>query len=141
MNTELVATVHRKFQMLSGAMNERLARLWSGAEARLIGRGGITIVSAATGLAHTTIRRGIRELSEQAAHPGRALAPSRSRRAGGGRKKITQSDPQLLAALESLVDPVTRGDPESPLRWTCKSTRRRTVGDRRSGEADAGAVN
>lgn len=124
MRNDLVATVHQKFQLLSPSMNERMLRLWSGAEARAIGHGGITIVSAATGMAHTTIRRGVRELSEQGVAPDAAFPPSRSRRAGGGRKGILDKDPQLLAALESLVDPVTRGDPESPLRWTCKSTRR-----------------
>jgi hypothetical protein len=105
-------------------MNERIVRLWAGTEAQLIGRGGITIVSRATGIAHTTIRRGIRELMEQAEVPGDMLPQSRIRRAGGGRKGILANDPQLLESLESLVDPVTRGDPESPLRWTCKSTRR-----------------
>jgi hypothetical protein len=102
-------------------MNERMRRLWVGAEAQQIGRGGITVVSQATGVAHTTIRRGIRELSEQS---GGAMPPSRMRRPGGGRKTIVENDPQLLETLEALVDPVTRGDPESPLRWTCKSTRR-----------------
>jgi hypothetical protein len=125
MENDPVAIVQRKFQMLSPSMNERLVRLWSGAEAKLLGRGGITIVSRATGMAHTTIRRGMRELELQVEGGGAVAAgESRIRRPGGGRKKITQTDPELLAALESLVDPVTRGDPESPLRWTCKSTRR-----------------
>lgn len=105
-------------------MNERMLRLWSAAEAKSIGRGGITVVSRATGLAHTTIRRGIRELEQQAGRSDVAVTEARIRRPGGGRKKLTQTDPQLLEALETLVDPVTRGDPESPLRWTCKSTRR-----------------
>ena len=124
MGKDLVAMVHRKFELLSPSMNERMLRLWSGAEAQLIGWGGITVVSLATGIAHTTIRRGIRELAEQGNAPGTVLPPSRSRREGGGRKGILEKDPRLLEALESLVDPVTRGDPESPLRWTCKSTRR-----------------
>lgn len=121
MRQELVTAVQQKFQMLSPALNERQLRLWSATEAQGLGRGGITIVSQATGLAHTTIRRGLRELVEQS---GATLAPARSRRAGGGRKKLTQTDPSLLAALEALVEPATRGDPTSPLRWTCKSTRR-----------------
>jgi hypothetical protein len=118
---DTIAAIHRKYEMLSPAMNERMRRLWVGAEAQQLGRGGITLVSEATGVAHTTIRRGIRELAEPPDFP---MSPSRMRRPGGGRKKISVTDPQLLDALESLVDPVTRGDPESPLRWTCKSTRR-----------------
>jgi len=124
MENDLVATVERKFQMLSPSMNERMVRLWTGTEAQLLGRGGITIVSKATRVAHTTIRRGIRELAAQAAAPNDTLPPSKVRRAGAGRKSVLAKDPQLLGALETLVDPVTRGDPESPLRWTCKSTRR-----------------
>jgi hypothetical protein len=124
MQNDLVATVQRKFHMLAPSMNERMVRLWTGTEAQLIGRGGITIVSKATGVAHTTIRRGIRELTQQVNGSLDMLPPSRIRRSGGGRKGIAAKDPQLLDALESLVDPVTRGDPESPLRWTCKSTRR-----------------
>ncbi len=120
MQNDAVTIVQRKFQMLSPSLNERLRRLWTAAEAKSIGRGGITIVSRATGVAHTTIRRGIRELQQ----PSDCAGQTTIRRAGGGRKKITQTDPELLAALESLVDPLTRGDPESPLRWTCKSTRR-----------------
>lgn len=109
--------------MLAPTMNERMARLWSATEAQAIGRGGITLVSQATGIAHSTIRRGINEIINQSERPD-AIDKDRIRRPGGGRKKITQTDPELLAALESLVDPVTRGDPESPLRWTCKSIRR-----------------
>jgi len=124
MQNDAVTIVQRKFQMLSPSMNERLLRLWTAAEAKSIGRGGITIVSRATGVAHTTIRRGIRDLECQAKQPPAPAGQARIRRPGGGRKKITLTDPELLAALESLVDPLTRGDPESPLRWTCKSTRR-----------------
>jgi hypothetical protein len=123
-DNDLVTSVHWKFQMLVPSMNERMIRQWAGAEAQALGWGGISIVSQATGLAHTTIRRGMREAVEQANEPDAALAPWVIRRPGGGRKRITQTDPGLLAALEALVDPVTRGDPESPLRWTCKSTRR-----------------
>ena len=124
MQDDPVTIVQRKFQMLSQSMNEHMLRLWSGAEAKEIGWGGITVVSKATGIAHTTIRRGIRELDRQAEQSDVPVGQSRIRRPGGGRKKITQTDPQLLVALETLIDPVTRGDPESPLRWTCKSTRR-----------------
>jgi len=124
MQNDAVTIVQRKFRMLSPSLNERLRRLWTAAEAKSIGRGGITLVSRATGVAHTTIRRGMRELECQAQQPSAGAGQARIRRPGGGRKKITQTDPELLAALESLVDPLTRGDPESPLRWTCKSTRR-----------------
>ncbi len=100
-------------------MDERHRRLWAGAEARALGRGGIAVVARATGLARNTIGRGLAELAQK-----KSLAPSRVRRAGGGRKRATVLVPGLTTALEALVDPVTRGDPESPLRWTCKSTRR-----------------
>lgn len=120
MNDALVA-IRQKYEMLGPSMNERLRRLWVAVEAQQLGRGGITLVSAATGVAHTTIRRGIRELAEESVAD---LPASCSRRAGGGRKQLLQTDPGLMKALEALVDPVTRGDPESPLLWTCKSTRR-----------------
>jgi hypothetical protein len=86
-----------------------------------LGRGGMTVVSAATGLSRTTIARGMREQQGRAAE---ALPARRIRRAGGGRKAMTERDATLLRDVDSLVDPVTRGDPQSPLRWTCKSTRR-----------------
>ena len=100
-------------------MDERHRRLWAGTEARALGRGGIAVVARATGLARNTIVRGLAEISQK-----RALSPSRVRRPGGGRKRATVLAPGLTAALEELVEPVTRGDPESPLRWTLKSTRR-----------------
>lgn len=84
-----------------------------------MGRGGVAAVARATGLAHTTIRRGMEQLAS-----GRKVEPERVRRAGGGRKALTALDPALVTAMEALVEPATRGDPESPLRWTCKSTRR-----------------
>jgi hypothetical protein len=101
-------------------MNERLRRQWAAVEATALGWGGISVVVAATGLSHNTVDRGIRELA------GRLRpAPAEGiRRGGGGRKPITESDPSIVRALEDLVEPTTRGDPESPLRWTCKSTRR-----------------
>lgn len=87
-------------------------------EARAFGRGGISEVSRACGLSRNTIAMGMQEIAA-----GVALAPGRVRRPGGGRKSITEHDPGLPAALEKLIDPDTRGDPETPLRWTCKSTR------------------
>ena len=87
-------------------------------EAKGLGHGGVTLVSRACGLSRKAITKGIREIEA-----GTPLAPGRIRRPGGGRKPITVSDPQLLEALERLIEPDTRGDPQSPLRWTCKSTR------------------
>ena len=103
-------------------MDERRRRQWAAVEAQELGWGGVTLVARATGLSRPTIGVGLRELDEP--RRDRAAQATRVRRAGGGRRPLTQTDPGLLAALESLVEPVTRGDPESPLRWTCKSTRR-----------------
>jgi transposase len=90
-------------------------------EAQQLGRGGISTVAEATGLSRTTIYQGLHELEE--GQFGAGLKRARVRAEGGGRKALTQKDPQLLARLERLVEPTTRGDPESALRWTCKSTR------------------
>ncbi|MGH8675718.1 MAG: ISAzo13 family transposase [Burkholderiales bacterium] len=103
-------------------MDERGRRQWAAAEARELGWGGVTAVARATHLSRTTITAGLRELELPAGQ--RAAEGMRVRRAGGGRKTLTETDPGLLAALEVLIEPTTRGDPESPLRWTCKSTRR-----------------
>lgn len=113
--------IRQKFLALSPVMDERMRRQWAASEAAALGWGGITAVAEATGLAWNTIKAGVRELEHRAAHPDEA-AEDRIRRAGAGRKRLVEVDPQLLQALEALVDPVTRGDPESPLRWTCKST-------------------
>jgi hypothetical protein len=103
--------------MLLPNLNERQRRLLFGAEALAIGRGGIAAVAEAAGVSRPTVSRGLAEVRDGATPSGRV------RRSGGGRKRLTATDPGLLAALEMLVDPVTRGDPTSPLRWTCKSTR------------------
>jgi hypothetical protein len=102
-------------------MDERMRRQWAASEASALGWGGVTAVAEATGLAWNTIKAGMRELEYRAAHPDESV-DDRIRRPGAGRKRLTETDPQLLAALEELVDPATRGHPESPLRWTCKST-------------------
>src|SRR3990170_1256525 len=102
-------------------MDERMRRQWAAAEAQAYGWGGIQAVSTAIGMSATTIRRGLGELSERQADPGVAVS-GRIRREGGGRKWQTELDPGLSSALERLIEPATRGDPESPLRWTCKST-------------------
>jgi Rhodopirellula transposase DDE domain len=106
-----------KFTSLLPYLNERQRRLYLAVEARAFGRGGVARVARATGVSRPTIQHGLRELS------GAVTAPERVRQPGGGRKKLTEQDPTLLSELEALVDPDTRGDPMSPLRWTCKSTR------------------
>ncbi len=112
-----------KYRALTGLMDERVSRQWAAAEAAAYGWGGLRAVSEAIGMSPHTIRKGLSELAAREAHPG-APIPSRVRREGGGRKRSTEADPELGGALESLVDPSTRGDPQSPLRWTCKSTTR-----------------
>jgi hypothetical protein len=100
-------------------MTERSKRLWAATEAQALGRGGISAVARATGINRNTIMKGIRELESP-----ETLAPDRVRRPGGGRKSVLELDPSLKEDLESLIEPETRGDPESPLRWTCKSVRK-----------------
>ncbi len=102
-------------------MDERMRRQWAASEACDLGWGGVSAVAVATGLARNTIMAGARELEYRRAHP-RAAVTVRIRDVGGGRKPLSASDPGLQAALDELVDPATRGHPESPLRWTCKST-------------------
>jgi hypothetical protein len=115
-----VGLVRQKFEALRPLMDERMRRLWAGSEAIALGRGGIAVVAEATGMARNTVVAGIREQRQRSGMP---FEPS-IRRRGGGRKRLTEQDPALLAALESLVEPVTRGDPRSPLRWTSKSVRK-----------------
>ena len=111
--------VRQKYRMLEHSLNERSRRLWAAAEARALGYGGASLVARATGISRSTILRGMREVRRSR----RPLAEGQVRRAGGGRKRAKAIDPGLTSALEHLVEPVSRGDPESPLRWTCKSTR------------------
>src|ERR671939_941482 len=119
----IVETLREKFALLAATMTERMRRHWAAAEALALPRGGITLVAQATGLSRTTIRAGLRELREGTTGGLDEDAPQRSRRRGGGRHLAEANDPALLDDLEQLVDPATRGDPMSPLRWTCKSTR------------------
>jgi hypothetical protein len=116
-----VEHIRQKYEALKPFMNERMRRRWAAAEAEGLGRGGISAVAAATGLSRTTITAGIAENQQRQSDPA-APAAARLRRVGAGRKSLTAVEPALLRDLESLVDPVTRGDPQSPLRWTCKST-------------------
>ncbi len=118
-----LTAIHRRFMAVRDALDERSRRLVAAAESVAIGRGGISAVSRATGMARQVIARGVQELGELSKAPS-LPSPGRQRRPGGGRKKAIELDATLLEDLERLVDPVTRGDPESPLRWTCKSVRR-----------------
>ncbi len=113
----------RQFEQLRGSLGERGRREWAASEAIALGRGGIAMVHRATGIAPSTIGIGLREFRGQAQGPPQPGEVRRVRRPGGGRKKKTDEDPTLLDDLERLVDPVTREDPESPLRWVCKSLR------------------
>ena len=123
MDHVLTEAVKTKFAALDPLFDERLRRRWAAVEARLMGRGGIACVAAATGLSRTTIRAGLQELDAKQAADGEPDA-GRLRRPGAGRKPLTDRDPKLAHALERLVDPVTRGDPMGPLLWTCSSAAR-----------------
>ena len=116
------AQLREKYERLQPLLNERQRRLWAATEALAWGYGGITRVAEVTGLSRMTVRAGIRELRQQERQPQRMLAADRVRRPGGGRRPLSETDSTLLRDLERLVDPVTRGDPRSLLRWTCKST-------------------
>jgi transposase len=119
MGNELVI-LRKKYRMVQAVLDERGRRVWAAAEAISLPHGGVSLVAQATGLSRTTIHAGIREFKGRKAKP---LETGRSRRAGGGRKPLTFHHPDLLKALEQLVEPLVRGDPESLLRWTAKSTR------------------
>jgi transposase len=111
--------IKKRFSTLSKFLDERSRRLLAGAESLALGRGGISTVARVTGVSRPVIRQGIAELKDR-----KAALTGRVRRPGGGRKRISERDPSVVRDLEKLVEPVTRGDPESPLRWTCKSVRR-----------------
>lgn len=117
----ILRELEAKYRSLEPIMDERMRRRWAASEARAYGWGGVRAVSTATGMSPSTIRIGMKELAEQARNP-KAEVTTRLRRVGGGRKRRTELDPQLQTSLEKLVEPLTRGDPESPLRWTCRST-------------------
>ena len=118
-NEDMIETVRKKFERLAGVLDERGRRVWATVEAEALGYGGQSIVAKATGLSRTTLyHEGLEKAQDSTANHR-----VRIRAAGGGRKKLIQQEPKLLSALESLVEPTTRGDPESALRWTCRSTR------------------
>jgi hypothetical protein len=120
----MTQAIKTKFTALAPLLDEQTRRRWAAVEARAIGRGGITRVAEATGLSQTTIRAGLKELDFPSTADAHQTASGRLRRPGGGRMPLVDHDPHLLKALEALVDPVTRGDPMGPLRWTCKSAAR-----------------
>lgn len=120
-DTDLEATIVGKFVVMAPVLDERARRLWAAAESAAIGFGGDSLVSAATGLARETIRNGRRELAAG------VETTTRIRRPGAGRPGIADAQPGVAGALEALVEPVTRGDPTSPLRWTCKSRAKLTA--------------
>lgn len=115
-DAQIIDGLESKFNSLVGDLDERGRRRWAATEAIALGYGGITSVSLATGLSHVTIRNGIKEVES-----GDPLPSSRQRRSGGGRKPLEYSQTDLVDSIDSLVEPTERGDPQCPLRWTCKS--------------------
>ena len=111
--------IRLKYQKIFPTLNERSRRYWAATEAYAHGWGGIAIVGKATGLSKATIHKGLKEIQNR-----NSLDFNRLRKNGGGRKKIIDQQPNILDAIESIVDPTSRGDPESPLRWSSKSVRK-----------------
>ena len=111
-----VEDIQNKYEQLTIYLNEKSRRLWAATEANSIGWGGIGVVSKATGMSYPTIRKGIKELLDD------KVDTIRLRKKGGGRKSIIEKDKGVLRTLDKLICPYTKGDPESPLRWTSKST-------------------
>jgi DNA-binding phage protein len=118
-NDSMEAAVRQRFAVVEAALNERQRRWWAAAEAKAAGYGGVSMVARATGISRRAIHAGLREL---AAKP--QVDSQRVRHPGGGRKPLTARQPSLKENLDALVEPTARGDPQSPLRWTCKSVRR-----------------
>jgi len=128
-NVDVEAAVFAKYVVLAPFLDERARRLWAAAESRAIGFGGDALVSAATGLARQTIRRGRQQVEAGLVATGRIRQP------GAGRPTLEAKQPGLAVALELLVEPLTRGDPTSPLRWTCKSRAHLTAASVKQGWA------
>lgn len=120
---QTVDAIRRKYEVLEPELDERSRRIWAASEADAVGHGGVTAVARATGLAESTIRAGRRE-SKEFLEGGKVTTRRRIRQIGGGRKRLVEKDVDVMGLLDALVDPTSRGDPMSPLRWTCKSTRR-----------------
>jgi len=129
-------TIEAKYKALSGRLDEATLRLWAATEARSLGRGGVSTVAKAIGMSRTTIHAGLTELKTMAMTPTfKSATRDRVRAVGGGRKKLSDKDANLLRDLDALVEPTSRGDPMSPLRWTCKSTYRLAKELNRQGHA------
>lgn len=116
LDAQIIEGIELKFNALAGDLDERGRRRWAATEAMAIGRGGVTAVALATGLSDRTVRTGIKELNSD-----NPLTSNRQRRLGGGRKPLEKHQEDLVDAIDRLVEPTERGDPQSPLRWTCKS--------------------
>lgn len=128
--------IREKFIGLADSLDERGRRRWAAIEARSLGWGGIAAVAEAIGMSDRTVRTGIKELEA-----GESLPPGRQRRPGAGRRSRKAEQPQLVAALEKMISPTTRGEPTSPLRWTCNSTRTLAAALRQQGfEVSASTV-
>ena len=115
---QLIVNIRLKYQTVRPYLNERGRRLWAAAEAVSLGRGGISLVQHATGLSSATMTKGVKEFNSS------TPVEDRVRTKGGGRKKAINQQEGLVEAINKLVDPTAKGDPESPLRWTSKSTRK-----------------
>jgi transposase len=121
-----IAAITARYEALKSLLDERSRRLVAAAESQAIGKGGISVVARATGISRPVIRQGIADLNDPT-----ALPPGRVRRQGGGRKRAVVKDASLRTDLEGLLEATTRGDPQAPLRWTCKSVRQLTAELRR----------
>jgi Rhodopirellula transposase DDE domain len=119
----VIEAIHTTYQRLCPLMHERMRRQWAACEALALARGGVAAGAKATGLSRTTIWAGMRALQHWQSGTGEPLPAARRRAPGGGRLALVDAEPTLLQDLEALVEPTTRGDPQSPLRWTCPSTR------------------
>jgi hypothetical protein len=124
----VVEQIAEKYESIAPLLDERQRRRWLGVEARALGRGGVSAIARATGASRSTVTAAVRELDD----PTTTRGTDRVRRAGAGRRPVIETDPGFITALEALVDPATRGDPQSPLRWTSKSTR--TLADELRGQ-------
>src|SRR5260370_2900641 len=135
MGRKELGAIREKYVVVGDVLEERGRRVWAAAEARSLPFGGVSLVARATGLSRTTVHAGMRVLK---AGQRRTIGTGRSRKTGGGRKPLTYHNPDLLGALQKLVEPATPRDPDSPLRWTCKITRHLSL-DMQRPESRSGA--